>query len=66
MPNYVTGNPLVTVAGFGQFLTDLEAQDTVVLDALTPLNKAVKARLALFEPRAILGAGRAQRCFSVL
>ena len=46
---YVTGNALVTVAAFEQFLTDLEAQDTVVTDALTPLNKAIKARVALFE-----------------
>jgi hypothetical protein len=46
---YVTNNPLVTVAGFEQFLADLVAQDTVISDALKPLNAAKRERKKLFE-----------------
>lgn len=46
---YVTNNPLVTVAAFEQFLADLVAQDTVISEALKPLNAAKRARKKLFE-----------------
>lgn len=47
--NYVTGNVLVTVAAFEQFLKDLGTQDTTVADAKRPLRQAMKDRQKLFE-----------------
>jgi hypothetical protein len=46
---YVTGNPLVTVAAFGQLLDAAEAQDTIIGTARNQLNEAKRARLKLFE-----------------
>ncbi len=49
---YKTSNPLVTVAGLGAFLTELEKQDSTVNDTLLPLRQATKARYALYEGEA--------------
>jgi hypothetical protein len=49
---YVTSNPLVTVAAFGELLDAAEAQDTVIGAALTKLSAAKRERQQLFEGEA--------------
>lgn len=46
---YKTSNALVTLAAYEAYLNQLVAQNTVVTDALTPLNKAIRERNALVE-----------------
>ncbi len=47
--NYQTGNALVTVAAFEAFLQQLSAQNTVISEALQPLNAAIRERNRLVE-----------------
>lgn len=52
---YKTANPLVTVAAFEAFLDAMEAQNTTISDALTPLNTAIRKRNQLVEGEEGLG-----------
>lgn len=47
--NYQTGNALVTVAAFEAFLQQLSDQNTVISEALKPLNAAIRERNRLVE-----------------
>lgn len=46
---FKTSNPLVTMAELTKYLTTVEAQDTVVSDALNPLKEKTKQRVKLYE-----------------
>lgn len=46
---YKTNNPLVTLAAYEAYMEQLVAQNTVVTDALKPLNEAIRERNKLVE-----------------